>query len=205
MNGKARIEPLNRMDTLLEEPDIKLPEWIEEIIRAVVAYTSRWRRPSCCDAEFWLEERRSIASLAAWEAYCQCGDQPSPEEKKYVFYKARSAVWTEYRRWIEWCRRYAASEKDWEECANALLDDSAEQSLEQLYQSLIIEEIFDRQCCSSKVRKVFYLWYHEGKTEREIADEMHISKTSVHKILARALDILRQCLSEGDQTLSSLH
>lgn len=180
----------------IPEPAEGLPRWVEQVIKEVLVYTNRWRRPHCCDAEFWMEERKAVASFAAWQAYSELSEALDSEAVKYIFYKARSAVWTEYRRWIEWCRRKTDYD-DFDDMVECICDPYPQREVEQILHHITIEEVINHHFSNSpRVRQVFNLWYFEEKTEREIALEMNISKSGVHKILSRVLDALRNSLSE---------
>lgn len=175
-----------------------LPQ-LEQIVRHAMHRTQHWKTPPGYETAYWDEERESIAWVAVWEACLSYRHDANVSFPVHAFFKAVQAIRQEHRLAWRWSISMAPIPQDaitgepvelidpewrtpFEQCEN-------DSDLQLLLLSLPESE-----------RELMCWWCRDGLTEREIAQRLNLSKTAVHKRLARIKRKLQEVLA--DQSMS---
>ncbi len=174
--------------------DARLLASLEQIIRHVLHRTESWKVPLHYSADYWREERESIARVAVWQACVSYDPSMDVPFAVYAFYSALQAIRREHRLAWRWSRQTTSLPLD--ESTGEETDFADAHSTEPFDGC---ETTCDLQralgTLSDAERTLLAWWCDEELTEREIAKRLNLSKTAVHKRLVALRQRLQKALA----------
>lgn len=166
---------------------------MEQIVRQALARTRHWKLPPGYTADYWNEERESIARIAVWNAYVYYDPDAGTPLSLYALYSAVQAIRREHRLVWRWCVHTVCSvDEEGGGKGIELADPHSKNAFERCEREVDIDRAL--QALSEDERCVILWWCRDGLTERQIAARLRLSKTAVHKRLQRAKSKLRNFL-----------
>lgn len=170
---------------------------LEQIVQHALLRTQRWKTPPGYEPAYWDEERESIARIAVWVATLSYKPDAGVSFPVYAFFKAVQAIRQEHRLAWRWgvgtvpmpCDAITGEPVE-------LMDPEWRAPFERCESDCDLQLLL--ASLSEPERELICWQCLEGLTEREIAQRLNLSKTAVHKRLARVKRKLQKALVEKE-------
>lgn len=170
---------------------------LKQIAQHALRRVQKWKTPPGYEAAYWWEECESIAWIAVWNALLSYKPNANVSFPAYAFLEAVQAIRQEHRRAWRWSISTTSLRCDGD---TAELIEPIDPEWQKPFQQC--EDLYDLQILlrllSEQERQLLHWHYQEGLTEREIAARLELSKTAVHKRLARLKSKIEEALAEEE-------
>ncbi len=177
-----------------DNPPRGLPPDLKRAVQKALKATDTLCPPSCYDASYWREERRSIAHLAVWESAQAYRAEIGTSREAFAVICAKRAIYAEWKRLWKSDKAVVAFPVD-EETGEEVefVDPKAYEEIELCVLCAEVRSALER--LSLQERQLLE-WHYgtEQRSVREIAEHLGVSKSVAHERLQGALEKLRGIL-----------